>query len=820
MQILTLVLLTLAGAWALAYQEARLSTWTIGAGLWLLIVSLIMGLSWFIGLCWLAWLVLAALNNEPWRHRFVVAPILTLFRKLLPPISATEQEALDAGSVWWDAELFSGRPDWRVLLETPAAELSAEEQAFIEGPVRELCAMLDDWKITHELKDLPPEVWRFIREHGFLGMIIPKRYGGKEFSAAAHSAVVSMISTRSSSTAVTVMVPNSLGPAELLLRYGTEAQKDHYLPRLAAGQELPCFALTSPYAGSDAASIPDMAVVCEGEYEGEKVLGLSVTWEKRYITLGPVATLLGLAFHTRDPDHLLGDREELGITLALIPTDHPGVNIGRRHFPGKQAFQNGPNSGKDVFIPMSMVIGEQEQIGQGWRMLMNALAAGRGISLPALGTAATKFAARMSGTYARVRQQFNMPIGRFEGVEEVLGRLAGQAYATESARRLTVAGLDQGQEPSVISALMKYSTTERQRQAINDAFDIHGGRAICEGPANYLANAYQAIPVSITVEGANILTRSLITFGQGAIRCHPWLLKELDAAHCEDAEESVARFDCALGGHTRFVLGNFGKTLWHNLSGGRFIKSPVNGPTAHWFRQVERACLNFALLADVTLMLLGGELKRREKLSGRFADILAELYFMTAVLKRYEDEGRRAEDLPFVKWNCVNGLYIIQSRIGAILENYPSRVVAWLLVRVLFPLGRQRRVPRDHLGRQLAEVIMTPSEQRDRLTDGIYIGTGPDDITGCMEYALERVIAAEPVEKRLRQALREGRLQAVDRQARITEAGDKGLLSEAEVRLLQETDVAIRRAIDVDDFEPSELGAASDNATIAQAEVA
>ena len=413
-----------------------------------------------------------------------------------------------------------------------------------------------------------------------------------------------------------------------------------------------------------------------------------------------------------------------------------------------------------------------------------------------------------------------MPIGRFEGVEEVLGRIAGQAYATESARRLTVAALDQGQEPSVISALLKYSITERQRQVINDACDVHGGRAICEGPSNYLANAYQAIPVSITVEGANILTRSLIAFGQGAIRCHPWLLKELEAAHCDDPEESVERFDVALGGHTRFVMGNIGKTLWHNLTGGRFIKSPVAGPTAHWFRQVERASLNFALLADVTLMLLGGELKRREKLSGRFADILAELYFMSAVLKRYEDEGRRVEDLPFVKWNCVNGLYIIQSRIGAILENYPSRMVAWLLVRVLFPLGRQRRVPRDALGRQLAEVTMIPSEQRDRLTDGVYIGTGVDDITGCMEYALDRVIAAEPVEKRLRQALRDGQLQAIDREARITEAGEKGLLSEAEAELLRETDAAIRRAIDVDDFDPAELGAMSDNASIDQAEVA
>ena len=626
MAALLVLLVIVAGGWALAYFSVPLLRWTLAGGLLLLVLSLAAP-AWWLYPLWFLWGLVALANIAPVRQRLYMAPMLRVFRGRLPSVSATEREALEAGGVWWDAELFSGHPNWQRFLEFPKARLTEAEQVFLDGPAEELCRMLDDWRITFDLKDLPPNVWAFIRRNRFFGMIIPTEYGGLGFSAEAHSHVVAKVASRSGSAAVTVMVPNSLGPAELLLHYGTDAQKSHYLPRLADGREIPCFALTNPYAGSDASSIPDKAVVCQGEYQGQQVLGMRVTWEKRYITLAPVATVLGLAFQLYDPERLLGGEDYLGITLALIPTGHPGVRIGRRHFPLKQAFQNGPTSGTDVFIPMDMVIGGRAQIGQGWRMLMERLAVGRSISLPALAAAAIKFCARNAGAYARVRKQFKLPIGRFEGIEEVLARIAGDAYAVEAARRLTTAALDQGFEPAVISALLKYQTTERQRQAINDAMDIHGGRAICEGPSNYLANAYQGVPVSITVEGANILTRSLIVFGQGAIRCHPWVLKELEAAQDPDPGRSLEAFDTAICGHVGHLLNNLAQAAFHHLTLGRFMAVPRTGPVARYYAGISCASLAFALMADGALLVLGGQLKRRERLSGRFADVLSEMYF-------------------------------------------------------------------------------------------------------------------------------------------------------------------------------------------------
>lgn len=808
MTVLMLVAM-LVGAWCMAYALAPLWVWTVatGIGLAVLWVASSTG-SVLLKLAWLIWLPLALSNIPIFRQRVIAGGLLRLYRRLLPAMSNTEREALEAGTVWWDAELFSGHPSWPRLLELPAPKLSAEEQTFLDGPVEELCRMLNDWQITHELRDLPPEVWDFIKKKGFLGMIIPKEYGGLGFSAQAHSAVICKITTRSSSTAVTVMVPNSLGPAELLLHYGTETQKNYYLPRLADGRELPCFALTNPFAGSDASSIPDRAEICYGAYKGQEVLGMRVTWEKRYITLAPVATVLGLAFQLYDPLRLLGNRDYIGITLALVPTDHPGVKIGRRHYPVKQAFQNGPTSGTHVFIPMDMVIGGRERVGQGWRMLMQRLAVGRAISLPALGAAAIKFCARTTGAYARVRKQFKLPIGRFEGVEEALARIAGEAYTVEAARRVTACALDQGHEPSVISALLKYQATERQRRVVNDAMDIHGGRAICEGPSNYLANGYQGVPVSITVEGANILTRSLIVFGQGAIRCHPWLLKEMNAAQNPDGPRGLAAFDAAVGGHIAFVLNNFARALLHNLSGARFAATPAAGPASPWYAQLERASVSFALVADLALLLLGGEFKRREKLSGRFADILGEMYLMSCALKRFEDEGRQAEDLPLLEWACHSSLYVIEQRLDAILHNFPSRPMAWLLRPFLFPWGLRRRPPSDTLGHRIASILLQPSAVRDRLTDGIFIGEDPDDITGRLEHALALVVKAEDIEQRLATAAREGRIKAETGREAAEQALSAGIIHADEAALLAATEKAVRAAIDVDDFAPEALSGA------------
>ncbi len=746
------------------------------------------------------------------RRPIVSKPILKIFRTMLPQISQTEQIALDAGTVWWDGDLFSGKPDWKKLRAYPKPELSAEEKAFLDGPVEKLCDMLNEWQITHELQDLPPEVWQFIKDKGFFGLIIPKKYGGYEFSALAHSEVVMKIGSRSGTAAVTVMVPNSLGPAELLLHYGTEKQKDYYLPRLAKGKEVPCFALTSPDAGSDAGAMPDFGVVCRSEFEGkEGVLGMRVTWEKRYITLGPVATLLGLAFKLRDPDGILGDEVDLGITLALIPTNTPGVNIGRRHFPLNAVFQNGPNSGDGVFIPMEWVIGGQEGVGNGWLMLMNSLAAGRSISLPATSTGAAKLAARTSGAYGRVRTQFNTPIGYFEGIEEALARIGGNTYMMDAARVMTASAVDMGEKPSVISAIVKYHLTERARQAIDDAMDIHGGKGICIGPKNYLGRSYQQIPVGITVEGANILTRNLIIFGQGAIRCHPYILKEIAAARSEDQTQSLLDFDETIANHGAYAMRNVGHSLLCGVTGDFFrmgIPYNIAPETVTYYRKLSRFSAAFALMADVSLLKLGGALKRKERISARLGDVLSMLYMCSATLRRFEDDGRPAADLPLLYWSMQDAIYQMQQAFDELLNNFPSNIVMRLALRlIIFPLGRCFSPPSDALSHEVSRLMLAPGEARDRLTSGIYVPTTDHEPLADLEAALNCALESEPVEKKLHAAVKAGKVVAQGDEM-INEALDQNIITFVEAAALKKMEDLRRRVIMVDDF-PADFGKTS-----------
>ena len=754
---------------------------------------------------WIAFVVVSALTlPTPLRRTLIGVPLLALFRKILPQVSQTEQEALDAGTVWWDGELFSGNPDWNKLLAYPKPTLTAEERAFIDGPVEELCAMLDDWQITNELHDLPPVAWQFIKDQGFLGMIIPKVFGGKGFSALAHSEVVMKLSTRSGTAAVSVMVPNSLGPAELLLHYGSDAQKNHYLPRLANGSEMPCFALTSPEAGSDAGAIPDFGVVCRGTWEGAEVLGMRLTWEKRYITLGPVATLLGLAFRLYDPEHLLGARDDVGITLALIPTATPGVHIGRRHLPLNSVFMNGPNWGRDVFIPLDYIIGGAANAGQGWKMLMNCLAAGRSISLPANATGMAKLCALTSGAYGHVRTQFKMPVGRFEGVEEAIARIGGNAYLMDAARVMTAGAVDLGEKPSVISAIVKYHLTERARAVVNDAMDVHGGKGICMGPSNYLARAYQQIPIGITVEGANILTRSMIIFGQGAIRCHPWVLKEISATQEPDAARALRDFDIAFFGHAAFVVGNLVRVLALGLTRACFIRVPGDAHTRRYYRQLTRFAAGFALLADAAMFVLGGSLKRRERLSARLGDILSQLYLASAVLKRYEDAGRPADDLPLLHWAMQDALLRTQEAFSGLFDNLPGRLIGFVMRQLIFCHGLEYKAPSDVLGQQVVRTLMAPGPARQRLTAGTYISPSEHDAVGGLEAALVAVIAAEAVEAKMRAAQKAGVL--AGKGTSLTDSAlRQGIISASDAQVLARAQQLRRRAIMVDDF-PRDLG--------------
>lgn len=754
---------------------------------------------------WGPGVVLLLLAVGPLRKSFFTLPLLLIARRIMPGISDTEKEALEAGTVGWDAELFSGSPDWPRLLDIPPAKLTHDEKAFLDGPTEELCQRIDDWEVR-KTNDLPDDIWKFIAGNGFFGMLISSDYGGLGFGADGQSQIIGKIASRSATAAITVMVPNSLGPGELLMKYGTAEQKNHYLPRLANGDEIPCFALTGPTSGSDAATMRDTGMVCQGDYNGETVLGVSVTWDKRYITLCPVATLLGLAFMMKDPDGLLGDVDDIGITLALIPTNHPGVIHGRRHFPAATAFQNGPTQGNEVFIPMDFIIGGKDRVGQGWRMLMDCLSVGRAISLPSTGTSAAKTMLRHTSAYVRIRKQFGLAIGKMEGVEEALTPMVRNAYQLEAARSLTARMVDQGEKPAVLSALLKYQATERMRQSVDCAMDIHGGRAICEGPANYVLPVYQVVPVGITVEGANILTRSLITFTQGALRGHPWLYKEIEAIQSEKITKAVGLFDKALGGHIAFSLSNIVRAPFHNKTFGWFAPSPKNaGYMAKWYKQLYRQAQNFALVADLTVSLLGGGLKRKQRISGRLADVLSELYFMSAVLKRFDDDGRPADDIKIVELCLRESLHQIQQNLDDVIRNFPKPVVGFVLRLLVFPFGRHAKPVSDKLAHDVVAQALEPGAFRDRLTAGVYVNDNPDDITGRLEDALRKVIAAEAAEKKLHKAVRAGKIEKLHDRDWISLAEKENIIDSAEAELLRVAEIATNNVIAVDDFDADEL---------------
>ncbi len=814
MLILTWIVAVLFGAIALAYANATGIAWTVA-------VAAALGVAWGAHLLptWLALaltvlfvLLAIPLNVVTLRRKLMSDAILAVFRKILPPMSQTEREAIEAGTVWWDGDLFSGKPDWKKLLAVRRPTLTDEEQRFLDVETQELCELITDWETTHVHRDLPPHVWQYIKDKGFLGMGIAKEYGGLGFSGYAHSQVMTKLSTRSGTVAVSVMVPNSLGPGELLAHYGTDLQKRHYLPRLAKGLEIPCFALTNPTAGSDAASIPDYGIVCWGEHEGKRVLGLKVTWDKRYITLGPVATLLGLAFRAFDPDHLAGDKDDVGITCALIPASHPGVDLGRRHIPLSAVFQNGPTWGKDVFIPMDWVIGGQPMLGRGWRMLMECLAAGRGISLPSSATGMAKLAVRATGGYARVRTQFKTPIGKFEGIEEALTRMGGNLYLMDAARALTAAAVDLGEKPAVISAIAKLHLTERGRQVVNDAMDIVGGKGICMGQSNFLGAAYMQLPVAITVEGANILTRSLIVFGQGAIRCHPYVLNEMKATREADRAKASIDFDAALFGHIRFAIANMARTLVMGITGSHFVSVPasVAPETRRYYQQLTRFSSALAFLSDISMGMLGGALKRKEKLSARLGDILSFLYLCSATLKRYEDEGQQKADAPLMHWAIWDAMFKAQNAFEGVLSNFPNRFVAAVMRRLVFPLGRPYVVPSDKLGHDVAKLMLEPSATRDRLVAGSFVSAADDDPVALIERALIATLASEPVEAKIRAAIKEARLDAklppgagIDQL--VARAQAAGIVSAPEGQAVIAARDLCARVIRVDDF-PQDLG--------------
>ncbi|YCI28402.1 acyl-CoA dehydrogenase FadE [Erwinia sp. PK3-005] len=755
---------------------------------------------------WTPWLllplalILLPLNLPSMRRSMVSAPMLRTFRKVMPPMSRTEKEAIDAGTTWWEGDLFRGNPDWQKLHNYPQPRLTAEEQAFLDGPVEEACRMANDFQITHEMADLPPELWAYLKEHRFFAMIIKKEYGGLEFSAYAQSRVLQKLAGVSGILAITVGVPNSLGPGELLQHYGTDEQKKHYLPRLAQGLEIPCFALTSPEAGSDAGAIPDTGIVCMGDWQGQQVLGMRLTWNKRYITLAPIATVLGLAFKLSDPQHLLGDTEELGITCALIPTHTPGVEIGKRHFPLNVPFQNGPTRGKDIFVPIDFIIGGPKMAGQGWRMLVECLSVGRGITLPSNSTGSLKSLALATGAYARIRRQFKVSIGKMEGIEESLARIAGNAYVMDAAATLITYGIMQGEKPAVLSAIVKYHCTHRGQRAIIDAMDIAGGKGIMLGKSNFLARAYQGAPIAITVEGANILTRSMIIFGQGAIRCHPYILREMGAAERND----LPAFDRALFSHIGHVGSNLVRSLWLGITAGYGSATPTRDATRRYYQHLNRISANLALLSDVSMSVLGGSLKRRERISARLGDILSQLYLASAALKRYEDEGRNEADLPLLHWGVQDALNQAENAIDDLLRNFPNTAVTAMLRLTIFPAGRHCRAPSDRLDHQLAKLLQAPSATRSRLGRGQYLTPSEHNPAGQLEAALQDVMAAEVIHDRLCKQLKK-HLSFT----RLDELAQRALHEEWITP--QEADVLVRaeasrlRSINVDEFEADAL---------------
>lgn len=763
------------------------------------------------GLVWraLVWVARAS-GLRLLRRQLVTAPIFSLFTKVLPPISDTERVALDAGGVWWEGELFSGRPDWSKLHAMAPPVLTPEEQAFLDGPCDELCRRLDEWKITHAWADLPPDIWDFLRKNGFFAMIIPKRYGGLEFSNFAHSQVLLKIGSRSPTAASIVSVPNSLGPAELLLHYGTNEQRDYYLPRLSEGIEVPCFALTSPTAGSDATSIRDTGVVCKGTWQGKEVVGIRLNWDKRYITLAPIATLLGLAFKLYDPEHLIGEQDEYGITCALVPTYLPGIMIGRRHFPMNVPFQNGPTQGEDVFVPVDHIIGGTKMAGHGWKMLVENLSVGRSISLPTNATGCSKLALYATGAYARLRKQFRVPIAAFEGVQEVLARMGSNVYVMDATRRMTLASLDAGERPAVASAIVKYHLTEMGRVVANDAMDIHGGKGIMLGEGNYLSSGWRSVPIAITVEGANIMTRCLMIFGQGAIRAHPYILAEMEAAQSADHRAGLKAFDRVFFRHAGFLLANAARSALAAASGGRSLSSlPTDSALVERYRQLSRYSAAFALVSDAAMLSLGGSLKRRERISARLGDLLSDLYMGSAVLKRYAEDGEPEAERAVVEYALDEIVYRMEARLSEVMANLPNRALAAALTVLVLPFGRRARHASDARAIEVAEMFSRSSAVRTRLCADIFTRDN-SHVIGWMGEALELAEWAEPLEKRIAHAQHEGRIEVdpqADESATLAAAVAAGLVSSGEAERLARLHELVARIVAVDDFDSGELGA-------------
>ncbi|MBL6734741.1 MAG: acyl-CoA dehydrogenase [Shewanellaceae bacterium] len=736
------------------------------------------------------------------RMQLISQPAFKFFKRVLPPLSSTEKEAIEAGDVWWEGELFQGKPDWQKLHGIPACQLTADEQSFIDKQVPTLLGLLDDYDMMQKGHQISDQAWDYIKKEGFFAFIIGKEFGGHDFSAYAISTIVSMVASRSISAAVTIMVPNSLGPGELLSHYGTDAQKERWLSALAKGDEVPCFALTGPEAGSDAGSIPDFGVVCHDKYQGKKVLGIRLTWEKRYITLAPVASVVGLAFKLHDPDNLLGhDQVELGITCALVPASHPGVEIGRRHNPLNMSFMNGTTSGTDVFIPIDWIIGGVDYAGKGWRMLMECLSSGRGISLPALASASGHLATRTTTAYVGVRKQFGMTIGNFEGIKEALARLVSNTYQLEASRRLTASGVDLELRPAIVSAISKYQMTELARKIINDSMDIHGGKAIQLGPKNYIAQAYMGIPVAITVEGANILTRSLMIFGQGAFRCHPYVLSEIAATSNRDEKQGLQEFDSLLTAHIVYAIKNAGRGFLAALTSSAFNPSMRTVGLSRYYQHCGRFSAVLAWLTDLSMLMLGGELKRREMFSARLGDILSQLYMASSVFKMFDNDGCQKEDLPMVNYTLQWRLYEMGQAVEGVLDNFPNRLLGRLCRLIIFPFGNHFKRPSDKLVHEVVKSVSSPTNLRERIC---YLCPNlKDDGSGIaeVERAFMAMHAMKDIDKSLTMARRSGVInKRLKLDEQLEQAVAENVLSEAEANTVRETARLCRIATDVDDF--------------------
>ena len=798
---ITVIVIYLVGVVVLAYREANLRSTAIASGILFLVYAIFgSGYSLWTVLLLISTIVFAALSFEDYRRAYVTTPVFNWYRKVLPGLSATEQEAIEAGTVWWEGELFSGRPDWEKLLTAGPPGLSPEEQAFIDGPVEELCSLVDNWKINYELCDIPEELKTFIKQHGFLGIIIPRDYGGLELSAVAQVQVLSRLFHASNVVANFISVPNSLGPGELLVKYGTEEQKNQYLPRLARGDEIPCFALTGPLAGSDATSIPDTGVVCRGQWQGKEITGMRLNFDKRYITLAPIATLIGLAFKLRDPDHLIGEVEDYGITCALIPRDVQGLEIGDRHLPMGDPFLNGPVRGRDIFVPLDTIIGGPEMAGKGWRMLVNCLSAGRAIALPSISNCLAKRALAGTSAYARVRRQFNLPIARFEGVQKPLARIAGLSYIIHAACQHSAQAIDAGARPAVVSSILKYHCTEMGRQAALDAADIHGGKGVMKGPRNYLSWGYESVPVAITVEGANILTRSLMIFGQGATRCHPFVLKEMSLAGKESNATTIAEFDRVLFDHIGFALRNGAYALVHALSGSLFTRVLIDSPVRRYYQQVSRLSAAFALVTDAAMLIMQGTLKRKEMLSGRLGDLLSMLFLTSMVLKHYEDQGCPADDLPIVEWACQYLLNRYQEALHEILLNFPNRFVALKLRCLVFPIGRHFHAPSDELDRRVADLVTEDTAVRGRLIEGIYLTATKNNPLGFVNEVFLEAVGMTLIERKLKDAISAGKLDRLTGAELARAAEQEGIIDKEEAKRYVEYDNKLMEVINVDEF--------------------